>query len=88
MFNNIGSKIKKLAKVVCWVSIILSIITGISLFIAAASGQADPITAVTSGIVTVVVGVLVSWLGCFLLYGFGELVDNSTRIREMMEKKP
>ena len=88
MFTNIGNKIKKLAKIVCWVGIILSILASISMFIAAASGQVDPITAVTTGIVAVVVGVLVSWIGCFLLYGFGELVDNSTKMREMMEKKP
>ena len=87
MFHNIGNKIKKLAKIVCWIGIILSIISGITLFIAAASGQADPVTAVTTGIVTVVLGILVSWIGCFLLYGFGELVDNSTKMREMMEKK-
>ena len=29
MFENIGGKIKGLAKVVCWIGIILSVITGI-----------------------------------------------------------
>ena len=30
MFDNIGGKIKKLAKIICWIGIILSVITGIA----------------------------------------------------------
>ena len=37
------------------------------------------------GILVIILGVLGSWTGSFLLYGFGELVDNSTKIVKNME---
>ena len=37
------------------------------------------------GILVIFLGVLGSWTGSFLLYGFGELVDNSTKIVNGLE---
>ena len=81
MFDNIGSKIKGLAKVLCWVGIIASIICGIMMFVAAAeaSWQYES-TYITLGIVIIIVGSLGSWVGSFVLYGFGELINHANSI--------
>lgn len=73
MFDNIGGKIKTLAKVVCWIGIIACIITGIVL-------MATDEDLILVGILTVVVGSLLSWVGSFALYGFGQLIENSDEI--------
>ena len=86
MFNNIGHKIQVLAKVLCWIGIICWVITGLALmageFVRANSGAG-----VVAGIMTIIVGVLVSWIGSFLLYGFGQLVEDTHAIRANTESK-
>ena len=83
MFNNIGKKIKITAKVFCWIGIILSIISGLGLIVAGFSGmwtQAGSIVTILGGIGTALLGSLASWIGSFLMVGFGALVDNSAEI--------
>lgn len=68
MFDNIVDKIKTVAQVFCWVGIILSVISGlISIF----SGG-DLI-----GIITIIVGVLSSWVSSIIVYGFGQLIEDT-----------
>ena len=76
MFENIGSKIKALAKVICWVGIIISLIAGIVML---ASGG-DVGSGV--GLVVIIVGCFGSWIGSFFTYGFGELIEKTTEIAE------
>ena len=87
MFNNIGGKIKGLAKVICWLGIILSVIIGIVLIIGATNRNGyyryTDTTTIIYGIIVIVVGSLLSWIGSFVLYGFGELVDNSSKLVEL-----
>ena len=80
MFDNIGSKIKTLAKVVCWIGIIGSIIAGIAMIATMGS------VGVLSGLLTIVLGTLLSWVGSFVLYGFGEMVENSDIRTELVVK--
>ena len=75
MFDNAGQKIKAAAEAFCWIGIILSIILGLM------SVNKNVIV----GFIIIIIGVLSSWVGSFLLYGFGELVDNSTKIVKNME---
>ena len=92
MFNNIGRKIKTLAKVLCWLGIIASVISGIAMVLtgvafnsasvvrgysATVDAELGGAAAVVGGIVMMVVGSLVSWIGSFCMYGFGQLVENS-----------
>ena len=42
---------------------------------------------VVAGIMAIIVGVLVSWIGSFLLYGFGQLVEDTHAIRADTESK-
>lgn len=71
MFENIGSKMKTIAIIVCWAGIIASCVVGIS-FLANGSW--------ILGICTIVLGSLVSWLSSLFTYGFGQLIDNTDTI--------
>ena len=89
MFTNIGGKIKGLAVFLCWAGIIVSILVG---FIQLAKGSSLGKyggTMVVSGLLTAVIGSLLSWIGSFLLYGFGQLVENSDElVRRMNVEEP
>ena len=90
MFNNIGRKIKTLAKVLCWLGIIASVISGIAMVLTGVDAELGGAAAVVGGIVMMVVGSLVSWIGSFCMYGFGQLVENSdirTRVALQQSKK-
>ncbi len=73
MFNNVGKKIKLLAKAICWIGIIVSIIAAIVMFIVSDGGWY--VGFVFAGVIILVVGPLLSWIGSFFMYGFGELID-------------
>lgn len=96
MFNNIGHKIQVLAKVLCWIGIICWVITGFALMAGSSSMtyrlngefvRANSGAGVVAGILTIVVGVLVSWIGSLVLYAFGQLVEDTHAIRANTEGK-
>ena len=68
MFDNIGGKIKSLAMFFCCIGVIVSFVFGIVL--------------ITKkfflwGILVIIIGSLMSWIGSWVLYGFGQLIENS-----------
>ncbi len=77
MFSNIGGKIMAAAKVLCWLGIIASIIIGIVFFWAASEAYNDGTLFAVFGVLVIVLGSIMSWVGSFFLYGFGQLVENS-----------
>lgn len=79
MFNNIGRKIKTFAKVMCWIGIIASVVAGLVMIATSFSGYA-PAAGIVAGILTAVLGSLFSWVGSFMMVGFGELVENTAEI--------
>ncbi len=93
MFNNIGGKIKTLAKVLCWVGIIISVLTGIAAIVSGGSGSliinGEParVDGTVAGILIIVIGCLASWIGSFFAYGFGQLIENTDIIRKNSENK-
>ena len=78
MFTNIGGKIKTTAAVCCWIVIIASVISGIAM-------MANDMVA--EGLIVIVVGALSGWISSFVLYGFGELIENSSIIANLMAKQ-
>ena len=85
MWSNIGHKIKTLAKVICWIGIVLSVIAGIAVIAGGSAVRSYGYTYNTgsttlTGILVIVLGALGSWLGSFMMYGFGELVERVTNI--------
>ena len=89
MFSNIGRKIKMTAKVFCWIGIIASVVGGIGMIAAGFTGllpQASAVATILSGIGTALLGSLLSWVGSFMMVGFGELVENTAIIAANMGK--
>lgn len=82
MFNNVGGKIKGLAKVLTLIGIIGSIITG-GLMVDAV----DDDIAVFVSLGVTIFGCLMSWIGSFLLYGFGQLIENTDILVKQGAKK-
>lgn len=87
MYNEVGEKIKKLAKVLAIIGIMGAVIFGIMLINKGVelsehsySSEALGTTYTILGIVVILGGSLVSWLSYLTLYGFGELVDRAISI--------
>ena len=76
MWDNIGGKIKGLAKIIALLGIISSIIGGIVFFNIDGSGMYVGI-----GFATIFLGSLFSWIASWFMYGFGELIENSESIK-------
>lgn len=96
MFNNIGSKIKSYAKVIFWIGAVISIIAGIAVIVVAflaSSSVYEPFafgkffTGFILGIITAIIGIILSWIGVLVLYGFGVLVENSDTLKQLQQSK-
>ena len=74
IFGNIGGRIKSLAKTLLWVKFIVWLVVAIYFSFS------------DTGFLSVGIiffgGLLVSWVSSLLLYGFGQLIDNSTHMVE------
>lgn len=71
MWNNIGRKLQSLAKVLCWIGIIVSVIYAIVLW----SQNSRYQSTFLAGLLTLVLGSLASWVGSWALYGLGLVVE-------------
>ena len=83
IYNNIGNKIKILAKFIFIIESIITVILGIYL-IAVADDNQDSLRAV--GIFTILLGPIIAWISSWLLYAFGQLVDDTQEIRNTSSK--
>ncbi len=87
MFNNIGGKIKKLSKIICWVGIVVSIFLAVCMFFAAADAYSYEVgTCIGLGFAFLIGGTLMSWLSSLFAYGFGELIEKTTEIANNTKK--
>lgn len=88
LFRNIGKKIKLLTKVIFWVGVAISVIAAIVLFVLALLPQYLPLSQefATTGIKCLIGGPIAMWLSCVTLYAFGELVDNTSEIKDRLSK--
>ena len=75
MFDYIGEKIKTLAMVCCGIGVCVYAIAGIILIFSGEVGY---------GVITLIFGPLISWIGCFFMYGFGELIDKVCDIHAVL----
>ena len=87
-FDNIGGKIKNLAKWSCWITILLLwIFAAIGAIIMIADDTPEQIFYI---IVIALVGPFVVWIGSWVMYAFGEFVertcDNEDNTRLILEK--
>ena len=79
MFENIGGKIKTSAKVLCTLNIISSIAFSIAMFVLADSYWRISEYFITVGVSTLILGPITAVISSYLIYGFGELVENSAK---------
>lgn len=77
MFTNIGGKIKGLAEFVCGLGILASIIAMLAMWSEEYWGM---------GILILIGGCLVSWIGSFAAYALGEITENSERQVELLNQ--
>lgn len=79
MFNEIGNKIKKLAKIIFAIEIIASIFIGLILLIVGDT-QSNGEGLMIAGFSILFLGWLAAWISSLFMYGFGELIDKTTEI--------
>ncbi len=87
MYNNIGKKIKGLAKVIAYGGIFLSCLVGIALTLGILADDNINGGTFIIGIAIALVGSFIFWLSGFFMYGFGELVDQTTEINQKLETR-
>ncbi len=75
LYENIGGKIKNWAKWLFIVEAISAIITGIVLIV-------NDDDYITHGILTLICGPIVAWVGSWLMYAFGQLVEDVHAMRD------
>ena len=88
MFENVGANVKTLAKVVCWLGIIASIIGGIVIWVSGGRMGSDLYNSSYSsssgwgispsfltGLLTMVIGSFFSWLASLTTYAIGEAAE-------------
>ena len=68
LFENIGGKLKGLARFTCVMEALAAIITGICIMVE---------EAFLAGLCVIVFGPIVAWVSTWLLYAFGELVEKT-----------
>ncbi len=81
MFDEIGKKIKKLAEILCWIGIVVSIIMTFVLWGIGADSY-EPESYIWSGLIIGILGSLTSWVGSFFMFGFGDLIDSTAQLKE------
>ena len=87
MFKNPGKKLKTLAKVFFWISLICYILIGIAAMLAGVSFAESsdiPVPVVLiAGIFIIVMGILLAWLSSIALYAAGAAVDDIQTIKKI-----
>lgn len=69
MFDNIGEKLRGLASVTAIIGIVFSVIAGLGMML----------ESFLLGVIYMLIGALLSWVGSWTVYGIGEAVTNSER---------
>lgn len=79
-YENIGDKIKGLAQMIFVIEAIAAFIAGIALI--ASDEDLIPL-----GLLVIVIGPIIAWVSSWLLYGFGQLIENSDIIARECNRK-
>ena len=93
MFDNIGRKLKTLAKVFCWIGIIGSLIGAIPIWVSGSQASryryssSSTLSIAFIGLLVLVFGCLLSWIASWALYAFGEMVEDTDAIRNSLESR-
>lgn len=87
MYENVGGKIKGVAQTFTVIGIIISVLLFIVLMIPAGEAAREGSgTELIFPFVVLIIGCLFSWLSSLVLYGFGQLIENTDTIARNIEK--
>lgn len=75
MYNNIAGKIKLLAKIGFIVETIAIVIAGIGILL-----TDDEVINILTGVLVMAMGPFAAWASSWVLYGFGELIENTAKL--------
>ena len=75
MYNNIAGKIKLLAKIGFIVETIAIVIAGIGILL-----TDDEVINILTGVLVMAMGPIAAWASSWVLYGFGELIENTAKL--------
>lgn len=82
-FKNAGSKIKAVAEILFWCECVVYLVTlVIALICYAVALQQYFVLLAIVFIFALIFGWVLIWVKCLLLYGFGELIENTVHSRE------
>lgn len=79
MYENIGKKIKIVAVVIALIGTCVSFCYGLIMLF-------DSVR-VAFAILTMLIGPFISWVSSFVLYGFGQLIENSDKLVDLRERR-
>ena len=82
LFNDIGVKIQRVAKVIVWIYIVISFVGGVSMFFVGIFDFRNSFYLALLSPVAVLTGCLYGWLSVIILYGFGKLVADVEELKE------
>ena len=82
MYKNIGKKIKGFAVAIAIILSIVYIILGIVMLLSADSQSAAGNAGIIGGVITILLGPVLAWIGSWFLFGYGELVDKTASVKE------
>ena len=80
MYNNIGRKIKGLAKAIFFIEAIAAIVCGCALFVDGLDGSI-----ILIALLVMVGGSIVAWISSWLLYGYGEMIEKNCLIEKHLQ---
>ena len=89
MFNNPGKKLKSLAKVIFWLSIIIYTLAAVGAYLNEVeinSASGSTIGLIIVAVLWVLIGLLIGWLSSILVYAFGELIEDVHSMRKKISR--
>ena len=87
MFKNVGKKIQIVAKVACYIGIIVTVLLGIFCFVigTASTNDTEKMQLFISGGLLIVCGPLLNWLSSLTMVGFGKLIEDQEETRNTLD---
>ncbi len=86
MYGGVGKTLKILATIFACIGMFISFVFGFMIMSRAGYYYYNSAAAIIYGFAVIIVGSFVSWLAFMTMAALGELVDNSTQIRKMLEQ--
>lgn len=86
MFDEVGKKIKTLVIALSVISMLVYVFIGLIFIFAFAKTELSTFFTVI-GFAVMIIGILITYVSSFALYGYGELIDSNQQILEILEKQ-